>query len=92
MVTVKKKENVNELNCIFCENYLEEHISDHLEEIKEINIESLKSGHDIYECTMCSFESGHNDSIREHLIKHVLSKSSEKKDDFGKDGKKKDLN
>ena len=88
----EKKENVNELNCIFCEkkfvykNYLEEHISEHLEEIKEINIESLKSGHDIYECTMCSFESGHNDSIKEHLIKHVLSpKSTEKKDNNKKD-------
>ena len=57
-------------------NDFEEHISEHLEEINEVEIDSLKSGHDLYECTMCSFESGHNDSIREHLIKPVLSPKS----------------
>ena len=88
----KRTKSVNDLNCVMCEekfrykNDLEEHINGHLEEIKEVDIDSLKIGHDLYECTMCSFESGHNDTIKEHLIKHVLSpKSTEKKDNNKKD-------
>ena len=88
----ERTKSVNDLNCVMCEekfrykNDLEEHINGHLEEIKEVDIDSLKIGHDLYECTMCSFESGHNDTIKEHLIKHVLSpKSTEKKDNNKKD-------
>ena len=52
-----------------------------------MDIDHLKIGLDLYECTLCSFESGQSDSIREHLIEHVLaSRSTGKKCDPDKDG------
>ena len=50
---------------------LKTHITEHIEEIEGLNIASLTKGHDLFECNLCSFESGHEDSIREHLIAHV---------------------
>ena len=86
------KKDVLDFDCSLFENKfsnikdLEEHISENLEDISMMDIDSLKSGHDIYEYTLCPFESGHNNSIREHLVEHVLaSKSTEKKCDDNKD-------
>ena len=36
-----------------------------------MDITTLTNGHDLFECNLCSFESGLGDSIREHLIDHV---------------------
>ena len=87
------KKDVGYLKCSLCEekfseiNDLEEHMNQHLVDIKEMDIDHIKSGNDLYECTLCAFESGHIDSIREHLIEHVLaSKSTENKCDHNKDG------
>ena len=89
----KTKKHIGDLKCSLCEekfseiNDLEEHMNQHLVDIKEMDIDHIKSGHDLYECTLCAFESGHNDSIREHLIEHVLaSKSTKNKCDHNKDG------
>ena len=46
-------------------------LSRSLEEIENIDIASLTNGHDLFECNLCSFESGLGDSIREHMIDHV---------------------
>ena len=48
-----------------------EHKADHLEDIQSMDVASLKNGHDIFECNLCSFESGHEDSVKEHMIEHV---------------------
>ena len=50
---------------------LRKHIDEHIEKIEGLDIASLTKGHDLFECNLCSFESGHKDSIREHLISHV---------------------
>ena len=50
---------------------LQKHKGDHIEEIKGINIAEITNGHDLFECNLCSFESEHKDSIREHMIVHV---------------------
>ena len=39
------------------------HIDEHIEEIKGLDLLSLTKGHKLFNCNMCSFESGHNDSI-----------------------------
>ena len=52
-------------------NDLDRHKSEHIEQIENIDIESLTNGHDIFECNLFSFESGHEDSVKEHLIQHV---------------------
>ena len=82
---------VADLECALCDDKFssnpdfQEHIKEHLEEIKEINIYSLTNGHDIFECNLCSFESGHINSIREHLITHVMvPKASEKRENTNK--------
>jgi hypothetical protein len=48
-----------------------EHKADHLKEIESMDIRSLTNGHDIFECNLCSFESGNDDSVKEHMIEHV---------------------
>ena len=63
--------------CSLCEDIFgseieyKKHIEEHIEEIENIDIASLTNGHDLFECNLCSFESGLGDSIREHMINHV---------------------
>ena len=43
--------------------------------------------HDLFEFILCSFESGHKDSVKEHLIEHVHPpKISETTDESGYEG------
>ena len=74
---------------------------EHIEEIEELYISTLTNGHEMFECNMCSFESGHEDSVKEHLIDHLNHtkepKNHEKKsllDEYDNDGNyiDKDLN
>ena len=64
--------------CSICEDKFQteeeytKHIQDHLEEIKDIDIEYLKSGHEIFKCISCHFESNKPESIKIHLTMHVL--------------------
>ena len=70
-----EKDSGNE--CSLCEDSFssakefKKHIDEHIEEIEGLDIASLTKGHDLFECNLCSFESGHEDSIREHLIAHI---------------------
>ena len=52
---------------------LNDHKAEHLEEIENMDVASLTNGHDVFECNLCSFESGHEDSVKEHMIEHVNS-------------------
>ena len=73
----KHAEQDSGFECSLCEDSfssskeLKTHIDEHIEEIEGLNIESLTKGHDLFECNLGSFESGHKDNIREHLIAHV---------------------
>ena len=58
-------------------NDLDRHEAEHIEEIEEIDIESPTNGHGMFECNLCSFKSGHKDSVKEHLIQHVISPKDE---------------
>ena len=42
-----------------------------MEEIEEMDIASLTNEHDLFECNLCSFESGYGDNVKENLIDHV---------------------
>lgn len=70
--------NNTELECSLCDDKfhsiseLQEHIGEHLEDIEELDIQSLLNEGDMFECNLCSFESGNSDSIREHLVEHVM--------------------
>ena len=63
--------------CLICEekfvtkSKLQKHKDDHIEEINALVIKKITKGHELLECNLCSFESGHEDSIREHMIDHV---------------------
>ena len=64
--------------CSICEDkFLTEeeythHIQEHLEEIKDIDIEFLKNGHEIFDCSSCHFQSNKPEAIKRHLKQHVL--------------------
>ena len=65
------------LKCSLCEHKFKSlaefrsHIKKHLDEIEGMDIPSLSNEYDLFECNLCSFESGNEDSVREHLIDHV---------------------
>ena len=69
--------------CSLCEDRFQtdqefkKHIAEHMEEIEVMDLASLTHGNDLFECNLCSFESGMGDSIREHLIDHVNSSLEE---------------
>ena len=48
------------------------HIKDHIEEIKDIDIEYLKNGHEIFECSSCHFQSNKPEAVKRHLTEHLL--------------------
>ena len=51
------------MDCPFCEDKFisivayDSHLKDHLEEIKGIDIEYLKNAHEIFDLSMCEFQS-----------------------------------
>ena len=50
---------------------LQKHKVEHMEEIEKLYMSTPTKGHDILKCNLCSFKSGHEDSIKEHLIDHL---------------------
>ena len=46
------------------------HIKEHLD---EIDAESLKNGHKEFECSLCKSTSNDEESVKNHLINHVLN-------------------
>ena len=54
------------------------HMAEHLDEIENMDIASLTNEDDVFECNLCSFESGLGDSLKEHMIEHInLTKQRE---------------
>ena len=49
------------------------HVANHLSEIQDIDVEHLKSGHEIFVCSICSFESNIDKDIKNHLAEHTLT-------------------
>ena len=53
----------NKSECSMCEekfdtyNEYTDHVNDHLKEIEDLDMEDLKSGHEVFECSFCKFES-----------------------------------
>ena len=46
-------------------------LNEHLDEIEEIYVESLKNGHEEFECSLCKFKSNDEEAVKNHLIRHV---------------------
>ena len=57
----------------------EEHIQEHKDEIEDLDVTAITNGHELFECNLCSFESGHEDSVKEHLLDHLSLPSNESK-------------
>jgi hypothetical protein len=80
--------------CSLCEDNFstqeeyDKHVNEHLQEVNEIDIESLKSGNEIFKCNLCDFQSGQTVAVKDHLKQHIqitlsttnskLDKTSEK--------------
>ena len=80
-----KHNDTERLECTLCEEnftiYEEytNHRKNHLKEIEEIDIEYLKNGHEIFECSICKFESNDTDAVKNHLAEHALEKTKSSK-------------
>ena len=68
---------VSKSKCSICDDKFvtkaeyQKHKEEHIEEIEGLDISTLTNGHNLFECNLCSFESGYGDSIREHLVDHL---------------------
>ena len=49
----------------------QKHKEEHKEEIEVLDISTFTNGHEVFECNLCSFESGHEGSLKEHAIDHL---------------------
>ena len=74
---VKTVTNANCFECSICKDKFKtksiflKHKEEHMKEIEGLDISALTNGHEMFECNLCSFESGHEDSIKEHLVDHL---------------------
>ena len=68
------------LECSTCEDKfttmekLQTHKDEHLNEIKNLDIEYLKNGHESFVCNKCQWISNDVENIKDHLSKHVTTK------------------
>ena len=69
----------------------EEHIQELNYEIEELYVTALTNGLEHFECNLCSFESGYEDSIKEHLSDHVSLPSNSSKTEKRSNDKKEAL-
>ena len=46
-------------------------VNEHIQEINEIDIESLKGGNEIFKCNFCGFQSGQTVTVKDHLKEHI---------------------
>lgn len=66
-----------DLKCVLCEDKFDskkdfnDHIKDHLQEIKSMDPKLLWTGHTHFKCNTCDFTSTNNTYIRNHLLEHV---------------------
>ena len=73
----KTEIELSQSECSICDDRFktkaeyQKHKQEHLEEIEGLDITTLTNGHDLFECNLCSFESGVGDSIKEHLVDHL---------------------
>ena len=63
--------------CSLCEDNFStqeeyyKHVNEHLQEVNGIDIESLKSGHEVFKCNLCDFQSGQTVAVKDHLKQHI---------------------
>ena len=63
--------------CFLCEDNFstqeeyDKHVNEHLQEVNEIDIESLKSGDAIFKFNLCDFQSGQTAAVKDHLKQHI---------------------
>ena len=53
-------------------NELNEHIEEHIKEIKNIDVDDLKGGHKEFECIQCGFKAKDDDGVKSHLVDHAM--------------------
>ena len=74
---VKTVPKTSSFECSICEDKFKteskflKHKEEHMEEIEGLDISALTNGQEMFECNLCSFESGHEDSVKEHLINNL---------------------
>ena len=68
--------------CSLCEDNFssqedyDTHVNEHIQEINEIYIESLKGGSEIFKCNLCGFQAGQTVPVKDHLKEHIKTSLS----------------
>ena len=63
--------------CSLCEDKFstqkeyDKHVNDHIQDINQIDIETLKGGHETFKCNLCDFQSGDTPTVKDHLKDHI---------------------
>ena len=72
------QKQLEQKECSLCEDKFlssddyDNHVKEHLEEIKDIDFEYLKNGHEIFDCSKCDFQSNNGEDVKNHLVGHVI--------------------
>ena len=64
------------------------YVNEHLQEVNENDIESLKSGNEIFKCNLCDFQSGQTPTLKDHLKPHIQITLSATNSDLDKTSEK----
>ena len=76
-VTQEYKDKGNNFKCDLCDDKFEtridfnNHIEEHLKEIREMEPTELLNGHKTFKCNRCDFKSRNKNKIKTHLLEHV---------------------
>ena len=72
-----ESEKLCKFKCSLCEDKfqtsaeLADHIEDHLQEIRELDISKLRNGQKVFKCNVCQYQSSNDEEVRKHLISHT---------------------
>ena len=76
-ITTPEVSEPDDHECSLCEDKFrtqeeyDKHVNKHIQEINQIDIETLKGGHDIFKCNLCDFQTGDTATIKDHLKDHI---------------------
>ena len=80
--------------CSLCEDKFstqedyDDHVNEHIQEINQMDIDTLKGSHDIFECNLCDFQSDDTATVKDHLKYHINTTLSTTNADVDKTSQK----
>ena len=76
-ITQSESEEQFDFVCSLCDEKcqtskeLADHIEDHLQEIRDLDVTKLKNGQKTFVCNVCQYQTSNDDEVRKHLVSHT---------------------